>query len=34
MYAQVDDEGNTFQLLSEIVDHKKDRTAIDVSDGM
>jgi hypothetical protein len=34
MYAQVDDKGNTFQLLSEIVDHKKDRTAIDVSDGM
>ena len=34
MYAQVDDEGNTFQLLSEIVDHKKDGTAIDISDGM
>jgi hypothetical protein len=33
MYAQVDDEGNMFQLLSEIVDHKKDGTAIDISDG-
>jgi hypothetical protein len=34
MYAQVDDEANTCQLLSEIVDHTKDRTVIDVSDGM
>ena len=33
MYAQVDDEGNMFQLLLEIMDHKKDGTAIDISDG-
>ena len=33
MYAQVDDEGNMFQLLSEIVDHKKDGTVIDILDG-
>jgi hypothetical protein len=26
MYAQVDDEGNMFQLLDEIMDHKKDDT--------
>ena len=31
MYAQVDDEGNMFQLLLEIMDHKKDGTAIDIS---
>jgi len=34
MYAQIDDEGNTFQLLHEIMDHKKDGTAIDIADGM
>jgi hypothetical protein len=34
MYAQVDDEGNMFQLLLEIMDHKKDGTAIDISNGM
>jgi len=33
MYAQVDDEGNMFQLLQEIMDHKKDGTAIDVSNS-
>jgi hypothetical protein len=34
MYAQVDDEGIMFQLLLEIMDHKKDGTAIDISNGM
>jgi hypothetical protein len=34
MYAQVDDEGNMFQFLLEIMDHKKDGTAIDISNGM
>jgi hypothetical protein len=33
MYAQVDDEGNMFQLLDEIMDHKKDDTAIDIANG-
>jgi len=33
MYAQVDDEGNMFQLLDEITNHKKDGTAIDISEG-
>jgi hypothetical protein len=34
MYAQVDDEGNMFQLLLEIMDHKKDGMAINISNGM
>jgi N-acetylneuraminic acid mutarotase len=33
MYAQVNDEGNIFQLLDEIMDHKKDNTAIDIANG-
>jgi hypothetical protein len=33
MYAQVIDEGNMFQLLDEIMDHKKDDTAIDIASG-
>jgi hypothetical protein len=33
MYAQVNDEGNMFQLLDEIMDHKKDNTAIDIENG-
>jgi hypothetical protein len=33
MYAQVDDEGNMFQLLDEIMDHKKNNTAIDIANG-
>jgi hypothetical protein len=33
MYAQVNDEGNMFQLLDEIMDHKKDDTAIDIANG-
>jgi Reverse transcriptase (RNA-dependent DNA polymerase) len=34
MYAQVDDEGNEFLLLSEITDHKTDGTAVRIADGM
>jgi hypothetical protein len=33
MYAQVDDEGNMFQLLLEIMDHKKDGMAVNILDG-
>ena len=34
MYAQVDSEGRQFQVLSEITNHKKDGSAIPISDGM
>jgi hypothetical protein len=33
MFAQVDDEGNMFQLLDEIIDHKRDGTAVDIANG-
>jgi hypothetical protein len=33
MYAQVDNEGKTFALMSEIVDHKSDARAMKVADG-
>ena len=33
MYAQVDDEGRQYQILREITDHKKDETAIPISQG-
>jgi hypothetical protein len=33
MYAKVDNEGNMFQLLDEIMDHKKDDTGIDIENG-
>jgi geranylgeranyl pyrophosphate synthase len=33
MYAQVNDEGNMFQLLDEIMDYKKDDTVIDIANG-
>jgi hypothetical protein len=33
MYAQVDDEGNMFEFLDEIMDHKKDDTVIDIANG-
>ena len=33
MYAQVDAEGNQFQLLDEITDHKSDNSAIRIDDG-
>jgi hypothetical protein len=34
MYAQVDDEGNEYLLLSEITDHKSDGSAVQIADGM
>jgi hypothetical protein len=34
MFAQVDTEGNQFLLLQEITDHKSDRSAIPIPDGM
>jgi hypothetical protein len=30
MYAQVDDEGHMFQILEEIVDHKKNDSAVPI----
>ena len=33
MYAQVDNEGNQYLLLQEITDHKKDNSAIPISEG-
>ncbi|KAI2498914.1 Reverse transcriptase (RNA-dependent DNA polymerase) [Fragilaria crotonensis] len=33
MYAQVDSEGNQYQLLSEITDHRADNSAIQIADG-
>jgi hypothetical protein len=33
MYAQVDSEGNQYQLLSEITDHRADNSAIQITDG-
>jgi len=33
MYAQVDSEGNQYQLLSEITDHRSGNSAIPVADG-
>jgi hypothetical protein len=33
MYAQVNHEDNMFQLLDEIMDYKKDDTAIDIANG-
>jgi hypothetical protein len=33
MYAQVDNEGNMFQLLDEIMDHKKDDMVIDIANS-
>ena len=34
MYAQVNDEGNEYLLLSEITNHKSDVSAIQIADGM
>ena len=34
MYAQVDEEGCHYLVLEEIIDHKKDNTAVPISDGM
>ena len=33
MMAQVDEEGNRFQLLAEIIDHKSDATAVSLQDA-
>jgi hypothetical protein len=33
MYAQVDNEGNQYLLLQKITDHKKDNSAIPISEG-
>ena len=33
MFAQVDDEGREHLTMKEIVDHKKDHTAIPISEG-
>jgi hypothetical protein len=33
MYAQIDSEGNQYQLLSEITDHRSDHSAIQIADG-
>jgi hypothetical protein len=33
MYAQVDSEGNQYQLLNEITDHRSDNSAIPIADG-
>jgi len=33
MYAKVDSEGNQYQLLDEISDHRKDASAIPIADG-
>ncbi len=33
MYAQVDDEGHQYLILDEIIDHRKDATAVPISDG-
>ena len=33
MYAQVDEEGNQYQLMNEITDHRKDASAISINDG-
>ena len=33
MYAQIDSEGNQYQLLSEITDHRSNQSAIQIADG-
>ena len=33
IYTQVDDEGRMFVLMDEIIDHKKDDSAIPISEG-
>jgi hypothetical protein len=34
MFAQVDSEGRQYQILDEIIDHRKDNTAVPISEGM
>ena len=33
LYSQVDDEGNSYSIMSEIIDHKKDGAAVAKDDG-
>ena len=33
MFSQVDEHGNEFLLLKEIVDHRKDNSAVSIDDG-
>jgi hypothetical protein len=33
LYSQCDDKGHSFVLLAEIIDHKKDASAISIADG-
>ena len=33
IYSQIDDKGNLFVLMDDIIDHKRDATAIDKSNG-
>ena len=33
IYAQIDSEGNQYQLLSEITDHRSDNSAIPIENG-
>ena len=33
LYAQVDDEGNSYSILGEIIDHKKDGSAVSLDDA-
>ena len=34
MFAQVDEEGNMYMILQEIVDHKRDNSAMPMAEGM
>jgi hypothetical protein len=34
LYSQVDEEGNSYSIMSEIVDHKKDTTVLTKDDGL
>jgi hypothetical protein len=34
MFAQVDSEGRQYQILDKIIDHRKDNTAVPISEGM
>jgi hypothetical protein len=34
MFAQVNIEGQQYQILDKIIDHRKDNTAVPISEGM
>jgi hypothetical protein len=34
MYSQIDNEGHTYQLLDEVIDHRKEKTAVLKGDGV